>query len=150
VGTTVVEVGIHALGATVIVIEDPERFGLAQIHQLRGRVGRGVERGLCLLMVKNELPEESLSRLKVLVECHDGFEIAQKDLEIRGQGELMGTKQAGSGELEFSEMFREPELLITAKNEAEQILDSDPDLSNPENRILRNIIQAESPGMLDF
>jgi ATP-dependent DNA helicase RecG len=150
VGTTVVEVGIHALGATVIVIEDPERFGLAQIHQLRGRVGRGIERGLCLLMVKKELPEESLSRLKVLAECHDGFEIAQKDLEIRGQGELMGTKQAGSGELEFSEMFREPELLITAKNEAEQILDSDPDLSNPENRILRNIIQAESPGMLDF
>ncbi len=150
VGTTVVEVGIHAPGATVIVIEDPERFGLAQLHQLRGRVGRGTERGLCLLMVKNELPEESLLRLKVLAECNDGFEIARKDLEIRGQGELMGTKQAGSGELEFSEMFREPELLMTAKNEAERILDSDPELSDPENRILRNIIQAESLGMLDF
>jgi ATP-dependent DNA helicase RecG len=150
VGTTVVEVGIHAPGATVIVIEDPEKFGLAQLHQLRGRVGRGAERGLCLLMVKNDLPEESLSRLKVLAECNDGFEIAQKDLEIRGQGELMGTKQAGSGELEFSEMFREPELLISAKNEAERILESDPELSNPENRVLRNIIQAESPGILDF
>lgn len=150
VGTTVVEVGIHAPGATVIVIEDPERFGLAQLHQLRGRVGRGAERGLCLLMLKNGLPEESLSRLKVLAECNDGFEIAQKDLEIRGQGELMGTKQAGSGELEFSEMFRQPELLMAAKNEAERVLDSDPELSNPENRILRNIIQAESPAMLDY
>jgi len=150
VGTTVVEVGMHAPGATVIVVEDPERFGLAQLHQLRGRVGRGTEKGLCLLMVKNELPEESLSRLKVLAECNDGFEIARKDLEIRGQGELMGTKQAGPGELEFSEMFREPELLLTAKNEADRILDSDPELSNPENRTLKHIIQTESPGMLDF
>jgi len=150
VGTTVVEVGIHAPGATVIVIEDPERFGLAQLHQLRGRVGRGAERGLCLLMVKNHLSEESLSRLQALAECDDGFEIARRDLEIRGQGELMGFKQAGSGELEFSEMFREPELLMTAKKEAERILDGDPRLSRPENRMLRSVLQGESPGMLDF
>lgn len=150
VGTTVVEVGVHAPGATVIVIEHPERFGLAQLHQLRGRVGRGRERGLCLLMLKNGISGESLSRLKVLAECNDGFEIAQKDLEIRGQGELMGIKQAGTGELDFAEMFREPELLMTAKKEAEQVLDSDPELSRPENRLLRNMVQTDFPGVLDF
>jgi len=150
VGTTVVEVGIHAPGATVVVIEDPERFGLAQLHQLRGRVGREKERGLCVLMVKKGLPEESLARLKVLAECHDGFEIAQRDLEIRGQGELLGTKQAGPGELEFSEILGEPELLTIAKKEAERILEADPELSNPENRGLRNFIYSESPEMLNF
>lgn len=150
VGTTVVEVGIHAPGATVMVIEDPERFGLAQLHQLRGRVGRGKERGLCILMVKKGLPEESLARLKVFVECADGFEIAQRDLEIRGQGELMGTKQAGPGELEFSEMLKEPDLLMTAKKEVERILDSDPELCNPENIGLRKLIYSQSPVMLNL
>jgi ATP-dependent DNA helicase RecG len=122
VGTTVIEVGVHVPGATVIVIEHPERFGLAQLHQLRGRVGRGSDRGLCLLMLSKGLPEETISRLDLLVESHDGFKIAQKDLEMRGQGELMGIRQAGAGELDFKEMLREPELLMTAKREAEKIL----------------------------
>jgi len=118
VATTVIEVGVHAPGATVMVVEHPERFGLAQLHQLRGRVGRGDERGLCLLMLSEALSEKALARLKVLEETSDGFEIAEKDLEMRGHGELTGLRQAGAGELDFREMIREPELLMAAKREA--------------------------------
>ncbi len=150
VGTTVIEVGIHAPGATVIVIEHPERFGLAQLHQLRGRVGRGTERGLCFLMSGEGVSRDALSRLKVLVETNDGFEIAQKDLEIRGQGELMGVRQAGPGELDFREMLREPELLTAARREAEQILESDPALSRPGNLLLKEMTQPMDSGPLDI
>jgi ATP-dependent DNA helicase RecG len=150
VGTTVIEVGVHAPGATVMVIEHPERFGLAQLHQLRGRIGRGTTRGLCFLMIGKGISEDALSRLKILVETNDGFEIAQKDLEMRGQGELMGVRQAGVGELDFREMMREPELLVSAKREAEQILASDPDLLNPENRLLKVIAYSMSSGVLDI
>ena len=142
VGTTVIEVGVHVPRATTMIIEHPERFGLAQIHQLRGRVGRGSERGICLLMLSGNLPGGTLPRLKTLVESHDGFEIAQKDLELRGQGELTGIKQAGVGELEFTEMMREPELLLKAKREAENLIDSDPDLFHPENATLKAIIES--------
>jgi len=150
VGTTVIEVGIHAEDATVMVIEHPERFGLTQLHQLRGRVGRGKERGLCLLMSPKGLQAETLSKLKILVESHDGFEIAQKDLEMRGQGKLIGIRQAGPGELDLTEMFYEPELLVTAKREAERALESDPELSHPENRILRGMVESTFTGPSDF
>jgi ATP-dependent DNA helicase RecG len=150
VGTTVIEVGVHAPGATVMVVEHPERFGLTQLHQLRGRVGRGSKKGLCLLMLSKGLPETTLSRLKVLAETNDGFEIAQKDLEMRGQGELMGIRQAGVGELDFAEMFREPELLLAAKSEAEKIIESDPELLRAENRFLREMVKSTFPSSLDF
>jgi len=142
VGTTVIEVGVHAPGATVMVVEHPERFGLSQLHQLRGRVGRGSEGGLCLLMLRNDLQPSTLKRLEILSQTNDGFEIAQKDLELRGQGELMGIRQAGAGELDLGEILREPELLVAANREAERIVHSDPDLSRPENRILREIAQS--------
>jgi len=150
VGTTVIEVGVHAPGATVMVVEHPERFGLTQLHQLRGRVGRENERGLCLLMGSEGLSEKSLSRLKVLVESNDGFEISRKDLEMRGHGELTGTRQAGAGELDFREMFREPELLMTAKKEAEKVLASDPELLGNENRILKEMVRSFSTEPLDL
>jgi len=150
VGTTVIEVGVHAKGATTIVIEHPERFGLSQLHQLRGRVGRGKKRGLCLLMAPGGLKQETRSRLKILAENHDGFLIAQKDLEIRGQGKLMGTLQAGTGELDFNEVFRAPELLNAAKKEAVQVMESDPDLSKAENVILRQIVEPTSDNLTDF
>ena len=151
VGTTVVEVGVHAPGATLMIIEHPERYGLTQLHQLRGRGGRGSKEGLCLLMLSRELPENTLSRLRVLLKTHDGFEIAQKDLEMRGQGQLMGTRQAGAGELDLGEMFREPDLLLDAKKAAETVLEEDPTLSKPENRFLRSMIQkSSSTGPLDF
>ncbi|MCP4682325.1 MAG: ATP-dependent DNA helicase RecG [Desulfobacterales bacterium] len=142
VGTTVIEVGVHAEGATVMVVEHPERFGLTQLHQLRGRVGRGSKKGTCFLMVPRGLKEETLARLRVMVDSNDGFEIAQRDLEIRGQGELMGIKQAGSGELDFMEMFREPALLQAAKREADLLLESDPELSRPENMLLKGMIES--------
>ena len=150
VGTTVIEVGVHVPNATVMVIEHPERFGLAQLHQLRGRVGRGKERGLCLLMATNDLPERSRSRLKILAENHDGFEIAKKDLELRGHGEWTGTRQAGVGELDLTEMMREPELLLAAKREAHALIASDPGLLQPENRHLKAMVESLLAKPLDL
>ncbi|HOP48745.1 MAG TPA: ATP-dependent DNA helicase RecG [Desulfobacteraceae bacterium] len=137
VGTSVIEVGVHAPGVTIMVVEDPERFGLAQLHQLRGRVGRGLKGGLFILMLKKDLSEKSISRLKMLVEIEDGFELAQKDLEMRGQGEIAGIRQAGHGELDLMDIYDEPDLLINAKREAERIIASDPGLLSSENSILR-------------
>jgi len=142
VGTTVIEVGIHVPRATVMIIEHPERFGLAQLHQLRGRVGRGSEQGLCFLMLGNNLSEKTLSRLRILGEGHDGFEIAQKDLELRGQGELVGTRQAGMGELDFPEMMREADLLLHAKREAERLMEADPELLDHEHAQLKQMVES--------
>lgn len=150
VGTTVIEVGIHVPNATVMVIEHPERFGLAQLHQLRGRVGRGPERGLCLLIVSRTVSEAAVSRLKILVDTHNGFEIAQKDLVLRGHGELTGTRQAGIGELDISEMIREQDLLFNAKREAQRLLESDPELSHPEHRLLRHMMESMLNRPLNF
>jgi ATP-dependent DNA helicase RecG len=136
--------------ATVMVIEHPERFGLAQLHQLRGRVGRGKERGLCFLMTSTNLPEPSKSRLKTLVENHDGFDIAKKDLALRGHGEFTGTRQAGMGELDLSEMIRESELLLAAKQEAHGLIDSDPELLRPDNRHLKDMVQSILARPLDL
>jgi len=142
VGTTVVEVGVHVPRATIMIIEHPERFGLAQLHQLRGRVGRGSDRGVCFLMVAASLSENSRSRLKVLADHDDGFEIARKDLEYRGHGELIGMKQTGLGELDLSEMMREPDLLLLAKEKAEVLLDSDPELADPCNHALKSFVDS--------
>jgi ATP-dependent DNA helicase RecG len=142
VGTTVVEVGVHVPRATLMIIEHPERFGLAQLHQLRGRVGRGSDRGICFLMVSSSLPEHALSRLQVLVDHHDGFEIARKDLEYRGYGELIGMNQTGLGEMDLSEMMREPDLLLLAKEKADLLLDSDPELAAPGHRALKSFVES--------
>ncbi len=142
VGTTIVEVGVHVPAATVMIIEHPERFGLAQLHQLRGRVGRGSERGICVLMLSGSLPERAMSRLQIMVQTHDGFEIARKDLEQRGQGELTGTRQAGLGELDLCEMIREADLLLEAREKAHALLDSDPDLSDPRHRELKTFVES--------
>ncbi len=142
VGTTVVEVGVHVPRATLMIVEHPERFGLAQLHQLRGRVGRGSDKGVCFLMASASLSENALSRLKVLVEQNDGFEIAQKDLEYRGYGELIGMKQTGLGEMDLSEMMREPGLLLLAKEKADQLLDFDPELADPRHHALRSFVES--------
>jgi ATP-dependent DNA helicase RecG len=142
VGTTVIEVGVHVPRATIMIIEHPDRFGLAQLHQLRGRVGRGSERGICIMMSSKNLPEKTLSRLKILTENNDGFDIAQEDLELRGQGELTGMRQAGMGELDFSEMLREPKLLLEAKLEAQRLMEDDPELLRLEHEHLKTMIQS--------
>ena len=142
IGTTVVEVGVHVPRATLMIIEHPERFGLAQLHQLRGRVGRGSDRGVCFLMGSDSLSENALSRLKVLVDHHDGFEIARKDLEYRGHGELIGMKQTGLGEMDLSEMMRDPDLLFAAKEKADLLLDSDPQLADPSHHALKTFVES--------
>ena len=142
IGTTVVEVGVHVPRATLMIIEHPERFGLAQLHQLRGRVGRGSDRGVCFLMGSDTLSENALSRLKVLVDHHDGFEIARKDLEYRGHGELIGMKQTGLGEMDLSEMMRDPDLLFVAKEKADLLLDSDPQLADPSHHALKTFVES--------
>ena len=125
-----------------MIIEHPERFGLAQLHQLRGRVGRGSKKGICIMMSSKNLSEKALSRLKILAENHDGFDIAQKDLELRGHGELIGMRQAGMGELDFSEMLREPKILLEAKREAQRLIGDDPELLRPEHGQLKMMIQS--------
>ena len=126
VGTTVMEVGLHAPGATMIIVEHPERFGLAQLHQLRGRVGRGGAGGVCVLMCSEDPSTEVLNRLSILTECSDGFKIAEHDMRMRGHGELTGVRQAGSGEVDIREIFREPALLEAARDAAADILGRNP------------------------
>jgi ATP-dependent DNA helicase RecG len=143
VGTTVVEVGIHAPGATVMVIEQPELFGLAQLHQLRGRVGRGKIQGLCFLMLSENTGDAAGQRLDLMTRTSDGFLIAQKDLEMRGQGRLTGLKQAGAGEWGQWAALSDPGLLMAAREEAIRIVDEDPGLSRAPNRSLRDLIEPE-------
>jgi ATP-dependent DNA helicase RecG len=150
VGTTVVEVGVHVPRATMMIIEHPERFGLAQLHQLRGRVGRGSERGRCFLMLSKNTTEEAVTRMKTITANHNGFEIAKKDLKLRGPGTFMGMKQSGMGEVDVSEMINEPELLLKAKEGAQRLMDDDPELMNPENASLKILVEALLARPLDL
>ena len=149
VATTVVEVGVHVPNATIMIIEHPERFGLAQLHQLRGRVGRGTEEGMCMMILPDNLAEKAEARLKILAESRDGFEISEKDLELRGHGELMGLRQSGIGELDPSEIIRHQALLLAAKRCARDLIQADPDLSHHDHRYLRMIMESISGSFLD-
>ena len=149
VGTTVMEVGVHVPGATAMVIEHPERFGLAQLHQLRGRVGRGGTQGLCILMISPTLAEKARRRLNVLKENDDGLEIARKDLEMRGHGHLVGTRQAGIGELDLQEIIREEELFSNARQSAIDMIEADPDLERTEHCRLREFVRSVLAGPID-
>ena len=133
-----------------MIIEHPERFGLSQLHQLRGRVGRGKVPGLCFLMASTGLSEKALTRLQTLADVHDGFEIARRDLELRGYGEFAGVRQAGIGELDISEMMRESELLLKVKDEAERLIDLDPELTRPEHRPLNAFVESVVSGPSDL
>lgn len=150
VGTTVIEVGVHVPKATIMIIEHPERFGLAQLHQLRGRVGRGSDTGLCFLMMPPDISPGACSRLKILAENADGFAISSKDLELRGQGEWVGMRQAGLGEIDLSDIMQEPDLLSEAKREAERLIGSDPELSQPPHLPLRNMVWSILKRPLDL
>ncbi|MEW6667121.1 MAG: ATP-dependent DNA helicase RecG [Thermodesulfobacteriota bacterium] len=150
VGTTVIEVGVHVPEATLMIVEHPERFGLCQLHQLRGRVGRGVEPGLCFLMVSPGVAPRALARLETLAGSYDGFQIARQDLAERGCGQFVGIRQAGAAELELSEMIRETELLGTAREAARQVIDSDPNLSRPSNAPLRAFVESMLDKPLDI
>ena len=130
VSTTVVEVGVDIPDADIMVIENAERFGLAQLHQLRGRIGRGSKESFCILLHKDKIGEISSQRLDVLVDTQDGFKIAEKDLEIRGPGEIMGAQQTGIVPMKYTNLVRDSQYLMGTKKVAEVICDEDPELAN--------------------
>lgn len=137
VATTVIEVGVDVPNASVMIIESAERFGLSQLHQLRGRVGRGAEQSYCLLMSSYKISNESRKRLETMVRTNDGFEIAEVDMQLRGPGDLEGTQQSGVGfSLKISNLGRDGEILQHARNQASDLLDADPKLQSQENQIL--------------
>ena len=142
VSTTVIEVGVDVPNASVMVIESAERFGLSQLHQLRGRVGRGAEQSYCVLMSSFKLSKESTIRLETMVRTNDGFEIAEIDLKLRGPGDLEGTQQSGIGfDLKIANLSKDGEVLQHARNIAVDIIELDPLLEKPENSLLKSQLQ---------
>jgi ATP-dependent DNA helicase RecG len=139
VATTVVEVGIDVPNATTIVIEGADRFGLAQLHQLRGRVGRGTDPGLCLLFAE-PATEEGARRLEALTQTVDGFRLAELDLEIRGEGSILGVRQAGATDLRVARLGRDRRELAEARHIARRTLQRDPRLGAPEHALLREAV----------
>jgi ATP-dependent DNA helicase RecG len=140
VATTVVEVGVDVPEASVMVVEHAERFGLAQLHQLRGRIGRGRARSTCLLLYQGPLGETARARIRILRETDDGFRIAEEDLRLRGAGELLGTRQSGFPEFRLADIAVHSELLAAARDDAKLILERDADLESPRGRALRILL----------
>lgn len=143
VATTVIEVGVNVPNASVMVIESAERFGLSQLHQLRGRVGRGAEQSYCILMTSYKLGKDSKIRLETMVRTNDGFEIADIDLKLRGPGDITGTQQSGITDLRIADLSKDMQILQLARETAILVLDTDPHLEKPENNIIRNAIAAK-------
>jgi len=139
VATTVIEVGVNIPNASVMIIESAERFGLSQLHQLRGRVGRGAEQSYCILMTSHKLSNDSKTRMDTMVATNDGFEIAEVDLKLRGPGDLMGKQQSGVLNLQIADLVKDRQILILARNYATTILKDDAPLQKPENIILKNV-----------
>jgi ATP-dependent DNA helicase RecG len=144
VSTTVIEVGVDVPNASVMVIEDAERFGLAQLHQLRGRVGRGAHQSYCIL-ISDSNGEDANRRLDVLVRTNDGFVIAEEDLRLRGPGEIYGTRQSGVPSLRVADILRDAELLELARQEAFNTVRADPELQQPQHRLLQSAMQRNMP-----
>ncbi|OIQ30407.1 MAG: ATP-dependent DNA helicase RecG [Bacteroidetes bacterium MedPE-SWsnd-G2] len=136
VATTVIEVGVNVPNASVMIIESAERFGLSQLHQLRGRVGRGAEQSYCILMTSHKLSEDSKTRLQTMVKTNDGFEIAEVDLKLRGPGDLMGTQQSGVLLLKIADIIKDKDILEYARHTAKEVLQKDPSLSLKENEVI--------------
>jgi len=143
VGTTVIEVGVNVPNASVMVIESAEKFGLSQLHQLRGRVGRGSEQSYCILLSSVKASREAKNRLKIMCETNDGFVIAEKDLELRGPGDIDGTRQSGALNFRLANIINDRQTLEEAKNEAYAICEKDPNLSAPENSPTRAFLQSQ-------
>lgn len=136
VATTVIEVGVNVPNASVMVIESAERFGLSQLHQLRGRVGRGAEQSYCILMTGNKLSADSQKRMETMVASTDGFYISEVDLQLRGPGDIMGTQQSGQLDLHIADLAQDGQIMQLANKEAEHILTTDPNFQQPENAVI--------------
>ena len=151
VSTTVIEVGVNVPNASVMVIENAERFGLAQLHQLRGRVGRGVEQSYCILMTKDHLTETSLRRMRVMVDSTDGFVIAEEDMKLRGPGDLEGTAQSGMPfDLKIANIVKDQELLEIAREAASEMLKQDPQNALPQNAMVWQHLKLLKKTMINF
>lgn len=145
VSTTVIEVGVDVPNASVMIIENAERFGLSQLHQLRGRVGRGAEKSYCILMSNYKLSTEAKTRIKTMCETNDGFEIAEADLQLRGPGDMAGTKQSGLLDLKIADIVRDEPILKASRSLAIQIAQEDPTLSHQNNQILKAYLLKTKP-----
>ncbi len=143
VSTTVIEVGVNVPNASIMVIESAEKFGLSQLHQLRGRVGRGSEKSFCILLTGNKISKDARERLKILCATNDGFKVAEKDLELRGPGDIEGTKQSGLLNFKLASIVNDRVMLEIAKNEASEIVNNDPDLIRAENLPVKTYLQIQ-------
>tara|TARA_R110002096_G_scaffold426165_1_gene635530 strand:+ start:795 stop:2897 length:2103 start_codon:yes stop_codon:yes gene_type:complete len=151
VSTTVIEVGVNVPNASVMVIESAERFGLSQLHQLRGRVGRGAEQSYCILMTGNKLSSDGKLRMKTMVGTNDGFQVAEVDLRLRGPGDLQGTQQSGTPiNLKLTNLAKDGEIIEIARKAAQAILAEDPDLKNPENNRLLKFLKEQRKGKTNW
>lgn len=151
VATTVIEVGVNVPNASVMVIENAERFGLSQLHQLRGRVGRGADQSYCILMSKHKIAKETRERLELMTRTTDGFVIAEADMRMRGPGDIEGTMQSGIAfDLRIANLATDGQIIQLARDTAEELLDADPDLSLPANRPLRQAIELQTNRVMDW
>ncbi|BDD06099.1 ATP-dependent DNA helicase RecG [Aureibacter tunicatorum] len=150
VATTVIEVGVNVPNASVMVIENSERFGLAQLHQLRGRVGRGAEQSYCILVSKEKLSKEGKIRMETMVRTNNGFEIADTDLKLRGPGDLSGTQQSGIMDLLVADIVEDSDILKAARKSAQHILTKDPELSSPQNSPIKKHIDRKTNNSVNW
>ncbi|HRF20455.1 MAG TPA: helicase-related protein, partial [Chitinophagaceae bacterium] len=143
VSTTVIEVGVNVPNASVMVIESAEKFGLSQLHQLRGRVGRGAEKSYCILLTGSKLGNDARERIRIMTETNNGFVIAEKDLELRGPGDIEGTRQSGALNFRLASIVQDRPLLEVARNMAAKLLEEDPDLVSAENLRLKEFLHYQ-------
>lgn len=150
IATTVIEVGVNVPNASVMVIENAERFGLSQLHQLRGRVGRGADKSYCILMTSYKLSKEAKLRIETMTRTNDGFEIAEVDLKLRGPGDMAGTQQSGVVDLHLADLAKDSQLLQYARTAAIDLLDKDPQLEAPENKFIRHQFAVLNKGKANW
>jgi len=150
IATTVIEVGVNVPNATVMIVESAERFGLSQLHQLRGRVGRGADQSFCILMTGNKLSAEARQRMKTMVRTSDGFEIAEEDMRLRGPGDITGTQQSGVLNLRIADLVKDGQILEIARKSAITLLNEDPNLLLPANLVAREQLERRQEGRRDW
>jgi ATP-dependent DNA helicase RecG len=146
VATTVIEVGVDVPNASVMIIESAERFGLSQLHQLRGRVGRGAEQSYCILLTSDKMTNESRKRIKTMCETNDGFKISEVDMQLRGPGDILGTQQSGVVDFKKLDLATDGEIIKISKEIVEQILEKDPQLSHPDNQKIKDFYLKQYKG----
>jgi ATP-dependent DNA helicase RecG len=146
VATTVIEVGVNIPNASVMVIESAERFGLSQLHQLRGRIGRGADKSYCILMTGNKMSNDAKTRIQAMVRIQDGFELAEVDLKLRGPGDLMGTQQSGILQMRIANLSRDAQVIHQVRNIAIDLLVDDPTLAKAQNKSIADTLRMLQSG----